>query len=265
MDLVALQSNIQLPRILRFENESGETKIHRFPSDLPDEEASRIVQEFSLSTDSVSLLLARAVVLLEGETELGALPRRFEKCQAAGTNKRPADLDLAFYSVGGDKNFRTLIRVLDSLSIPWDLVCDGVAFDVRRRNSTHTFDQMLENGSPIPALKTYRDSPDSELSRRVMDFQAFEIEKSLGELHGAFTLAQGWTTKEKNGGTENDESFEVFLEGVAPGQLFQAEMEVGRSKVRKGLWVADHFECPPEINDLYRKLIGVLERRGLSL
>lgn len=265
-DLVGMQSNDQLSRILRFENESGETKIHRFPSDLSNEEASRIVQEFSLSTDAVSLLFARAVVLLEGETELGALPRWFENCRAAGTNMRPTDRDIAFYSVGGDRNFRTLIRVLDSLAIPWVLICDGAAFDVQKRNNNiHIFGQMLENGSPIAPLKNYLDSLDSDPSKRVMDIQAFQDEKALGQKHGAFTLAQGWTTKEKNVSTVNDESFEVFLEGVAPGQLAQAEMEVGTSKVRKGLWVADHVKCPPEVNNLYQNLMGVLEGRGLSL
>jgi ABC-type branched-subunit amino acid transport system ATPase component len=265
-DLVALRSDVQLSRILRFENESGETKIHRFPSDLSDEEASRIVQEFSLSTDAVSLLFARAVVLLEGETELGALPRWFENCQAAGTNRRPTNLDIAFYSVGGDRNFRTLIRVMDSLSIPWVLICDGAAFDVQKRNkNTHIFAQMLENGSPIPSLKNYLDSLDGDISKRVMDIQAFQDEKVLGEKHGAFTLAQGWTTKEKNLSTVNDERFEVFLDSVAPGMLAQAEMEVGNSKVRKGWWVAEQMMCPPEVNDLYQKLIYVLEGRGLSL
>lgn len=142
----------------------------------------------------------------------------------------------------------------------------GAAFDVRKRNnSIHIFGQMLENGSPIAPIKNYLDSLDIDLSKRVMGMQTFHDEKELGEKHGAFTLAQGWTTKEKNGSTVNDESFAVFLESVAPGQLAQAEGEIGNSKVRNGLWVADHVTCPPEVNVVPQKLMGVLEESGASL
>jgi hypothetical protein len=60
------------------------------------------------------------------------------------------------------------------------------------------------------------------------------------------TDTRGWTTADKDDGILNDESFEVFLEAVAPGKLAEAEQEVGKSKVRKGLWIAENVPGPSE-------------------
>jgi hypothetical protein len=264
-NLVPMNSEDHLTRLIRVENESGSTMLHRLRG-LSDDDVSRIVKEFSLSTDAVSLLFARGVVLLEGETELGTLPKWFEQCASAGSDMRPADLDLAFYSVGGDLNFRTLVRVMNALAIPWVLICDGAAFDIQKRNkrNPHVFGQVLSAGVDIEELRQYMNSLDDEVSKRVMDAQTFDHEKALGRAHGVFTLARGWKTADKTAGTSNEESFEVFLEAVTPGKLDEAEEEVGDSKVRKGLWVAENTECPSEVNDLYKSLIEVLRQRGLA-
>lgn len=264
-DLVPMDSASQLAQLVRIENEGGATQAHRFPNDLEAGEIARIVKEFSLSADAVSLLFARGVVLLEGDTERGTLPRWFESCPAAGSNMTPDDLDLAFYSVGGDKNFRTLVSVLEALAIPWVLVCDGAIFSVRQRQ--HIFEQVLGARVDIDQLRSYLDKLDSDVSKRVMDASVFNEVKTLGRLHGVFTLSEGWTTREKGtkpGTPPDDESFEAFVERVAPGKLSEAEDAVGDSKVRMGLWIAENVTCPSEVSDLYKQIIAVLQQRGLA-
>jgi ABC-type branched-subunit amino acid transport system ATPase component len=261
-NLVPMNSGKHLTRLVRLENEGGATRVHRFPGGLPKDDVSRIVKEFSLSADATSLLFARGVVLLEGETELGTLPKWFESCSAAETASRPADLDLAFYSVGGDKNFRTLLSVMHALAIPWVVVCDGAAFDVRHRQTV--LQQVFEAGADASEIKLYLDTLDADPSRRAMDETIFDAARELGRSHGVFTLARGWTTADKDAGIPNDESFEVFLEAVAPGKLATAEREVGNSKVRKGLWVAENVPCPSEVDDLYMQIITLLRQRGIA-
>jgi hypothetical protein len=79
--------------------------------------------------------------------------------------------------------------------------------------------------------------------------------------HGIFTLAAGWTLANKKQQTPGDESIEAYIEKELPGQLQMAEQEVGRSKVRRGRWVAEHNACPPSVNQIYGT---VLDRFGIS-
>ncbi len=263
-NLVPVETTDDLSRIIRIENESGSSQAHRLPT-LSEDDAKRITREFALSTDAVSLLFARGVVLLEGETEQGALPEWFDRFEESEL-PTPGELDLAFYSVGGDSNFRILLTVLHSLAIPWVLVCDGAAFDVTKRvkRFPHVFEQVSTACGGIPDLRQFLDSLDPDPSQRVMDEDAFNQQKELGRSHGVFTLARGWTTANKETGTVNDESFEVFVESVAPGKLGEAKDAVGESKVRKGLWLGEHVPCPSEVHELYKGVVEALRKRGLS-
>jgi ABC-type Mn2+/Zn2+ transport system ATPase subunit len=136
-DLVPMDDAADLARLVRAENETGQTLAHRFDaSSLAGNELSRITREFALSADAVSLLFARGVVLVEGETELGALPSWFRDSSAKIGCKPPGDLDLGFLSVGGDTNFQAYIAALNALAIPWVLICDGAAFDVEKRQAS---------------------------------------------------------------------------------------------------------------------------------
>ena len=263
-NLVPVETPDDLSRLVRIENESGSSQAHRLPT-LPLDDAKRITREFALSSDAVSLLFARGVVLLEGETEQGALPEWFDRLRDTG-RPTPGELDLAFYSVGGDSNFRTLLTVLHAFAIPWVLVCDGAAFDVTKRvkRFPHVFDQVTTACGDIPELQEFLKSLDPEPSRRVMDEDTFKRQRELGRAHGVFTLARGWTTANKDTGTVNDESFEAFVEAVAPGKLDEARQAVGDSKVRKGLWLGEQVPCPQDVRKLYDCLVKVLRERGLT-
>jgi hypothetical protein len=250
---------------VRVENETRQTRAHRFDqASLAREDIFRITREFALSADAVSLLFARGVVLVEGETELGALPEWFARHGALTGGTPPADLDLAFWYVGGDNNFRTYLTVLHALAIPWVVICDGAAFDVekRRARNPHIFDQILKAGIDSPPLAQFMHSLNSGKRKRVMNPLTFAEERELGEQQGIFTLARGWTTADKASKTPGDESFEAFVEAVAPGKLSQAETEVGDSKVRKGRWLGATLVCPTEVANLYSRIITALGQHG---
>lgn len=266
-DLVPMGNADDLASLVRVENETGQTRAHRFDhATLARDDVSRITREFALSADATSLLFARGVVLVEGETELGALPEWFNSHAASTGGKRPADLDLAFWSVGGDNSFRTYLTVLRALAIPWVLVCDGAAFDVEKRQARnpHIFHQVLRAAIDAPALAQFMHDLDIGERERVMTARTFTDERELGEQYGIFTLARGWTTASKASNTPGDESFEAFVQAVAPGILGQAEEEVGDSKVRKGRWLGTTLACPPEVANLYDRLVEALGRQGLT-
>ena len=75
---------------------------------------------------------------------------------------------------------------------------------------------------------------------------------ALGARHGVFTLTTSWAG--------SGEAVEAFIEGAAPGKLAEAETEVGKSKIRKGRWVAQQTDCPPEVDDLYRQIVAAVDR-----
>lgn len=266
-DLVPMGNADDLASLVRIENETGQSRAHRFDrATLARDDVSRITREFALSADAVSLLFARGVVLVEGETELGALPEWFTRHAHSTACKSPAELDLAFWSVGGDSNFRTYLTVLRALGIPWVVICDGAAFDVEKRQARnpHIFDQVLKAGISSPGLARFMQRLETGKRKRVMNRRMFTDERKLAAQAGIFTLAHGWTTASKTSKTPGDESFEAFVEGAAPGKLHQAAEEAGDSKVRKGRWLATTVACPPEVADLYDKLTTELTRQWLA-
>lgn len=267
-DLVPMEDGSDLERLVRIENEAGHTQVHRFAADdLSPAEVLRITRDFALSADAVSLLFARGVVLLEGETELGALPRWFTQAAANSNSPGPSDLDLAFWSVGSDTHFKPYITVLNALGIPWALICDGAVFDLekRQKQKAHIFEQVVSGRTDAPALSKLLDELANQQRQRTMDAKAFKELRELGAENGVFTFALGWKTNDKDADTANNESFEVFIESVVPGQLALAKAEVGASKVRQGRWLAESAPCPEPVSTLYANLVTSLGQRGLRL
>src|SRR6266568_3939082 len=72
---------------------------------------------------------------------------------------------------------------------------------------------------------------------------SFEELRDLGESSGVFTLAEGWDPAV--------ESFEAYVDLIAPGRLAQAVTVVGRSKPRQGRHMASGTECPGAVDALY--------------
>lgn len=249
--LVPMEEAGDLTRLLRISNGGGGSRCRRLPRALCAGDVAKITQEFALSSDARALLFSRGAVIVSGPTEQGALPIWCAKSKAAEELGAPAMRDIAFYSAPGDSGFRTILSVLDGFGIPWVVVCDGKSFDIETNWSNHIFRQIDDAGIDLPELKQFTERVGSGgKDQRLMTQALWDEQVALGACHRVFTLTTSWTG--------NEEALEAFIEGAAPGELSKAETEVGKSKIRKGRWVAQQTDCPLEVDDLYRQIITAL-------
>lgn len=110
------------------------------------------------------------------------------------------------------------------------------------------FDQVLRAGVDDDELRKAVDAEAGGASTIFTDV------RELGARRGIFTLATDWDS--------SAESFEAYVETVAPGQLSEAGTHVGESKVRRGRHVASGTDCPPEVDTLYESLLRHLREIG---
>jgi predicted ATPase len=252
--LVAMEDGDDLARLVRISNEDGRSRCHRLSRNVDAGESAKITREFALSADARGLLFSRGAVIVSGPTEQGALPIWCAKSKVAQDLGTPSARDIAFYSGGGDSGYRTILSVLHEFGVPWVLVCDGKSFDIATNCSLHVFRQIDQAGIDLPDLKGFIDRAGrGGKDQRLMTQEIWDEQVALGVCHGVFTLTTSWTGSE--------EAVESFIEGAAPGKLAEAEAEVGKSKIRKGRWVAQETDCPSEVDGLYRQIITVLDRR----
>ena len=208
----------------RFSQSDGST--HRSaldPKRIGQMEIDKLQKELRGSTDTRALLFARAAILVEGETELGALPVWFDRTHARSLEQR----GLAVRWVMGYPNFENYVRLLEAFAIPWVIVCDGDAFEPPPPWKD-VATQMREAG--------VKDVPN-------VDGLDFARRRELLEPHGVVTLANG--PKDK-------------FESLATIKKAQKELPAyvqGRSKVRKAIWIAENRQCPPEVADLLKKVL----------
>jgi hypothetical protein len=251
--LVPMEEAGDLTRLLRISNDGTGSRCRRLLRALDAGDVAKITQEFALSADARALLFCRGAVIVSGQTEQGALPIWCAKSKAAEELGAPAARHIGFHSAPGDSGFRTILSVLHGFGVPWVVVCDGKSFDVESNWSNHIFRQIEQAGIDFPELKgfTQRTGNGGKDQRR-MTQASWEEQVDLGARHGVFTL----TTKWKG----SAEAVESFIEGAAPGKLAEAETEVGKSKIRKGRWVAQQTDCPVEVDDLYRQIVATLDR-----
>lgn len=251
--LLPMENEDDIYRIVRVSHRDGTTCLSRASRPVPDPRA--VVRDYSMSADARALLFASGAVLVEGETELGALPLWFAKSPSAETLGSPRRLHLAFYSVGGETHFKAPLTLLAALEIPWVIVCDGGPLrpDTGGR---HIFRQVAAAGHRRPELE--------EFTTLVLSDPATAAKLTFGEAaaearrYGIFTLAPDWDRTKTDGITA--ESFEAFVE-AAPGlagQLAAAKAEVGNSKVRQGRWLAENHQCPGTVDRLYADIVHAL-------
>ena len=252
--LVSMERPEDLAGLVRLSRSNGATTVRRCSGAAEGEQLrARIIREFSLSADARALLFAAGAILVEGETELGALPVWFEESETARALGAPGRLHLGFFSVGGEKHFTAVLALLVALGIPWVIVCDGGPFRADMGGG-HIFRQVIEAGTENAALGEFVNErlggSGTELT--------FEEAVDVGRQYGIFTLARGWTRADKKNGIVGDESFEAFADRVAPGKLAEAAQVVGSSKVRRGRWLAENVPCPAEVDGLYRQVLDAL-------
>lgn len=245
--LVPMETLDDMQCLIRMTNHDGASHANRLKGAVTSHTAAKMTRTFALSTDARALLFSRGVVLVSGETELGALPIWCAKSPSAEQVGNPSDLDITFFSSGGDSGFTNVLSVLNHFGIPWVLVCDGKSFDITSNSTNLIFRQVLRAGIDIPELQKFSDV--SEIRHATMTEELWAEELKVGAAHGIYTLTNSW-----HGGEEHIES---FFERVAPGKLKEAVADVGtRSKIRLGRWVAYETPCPREINQLYEKIVA---------
>lgn len=260
--LVSADSLEDLAAVVRFRVTDGATEArHISLSQLTTSKwAGPLVKEISWSADARSLLFASGVVLVEGETELAALPAWFAKSGTAATYRSPDDIHIAFYSVNGDQSFGHMIAFLENFGVPWSVVCDGAAF--RFDISSNILQQVLETahepGLATAAAEIHLDSCRQE----DMDQTLFDGLRLVGHENGVFTLAPGWNRRADG---DDQESFEAYLRSRSDlaTSLLGASKQAPRSKARQGRIVADECACPPEVDTLYRDVLEHLWAKGM--
>ena len=252
--LLPLEDEDDIYRIVRASRAGGVTRLSRARRPVPDPRA--VIRDYSMSADARALLFASGAVLVEGDTELGALPRWFGKSESAARLGDPRQRHIAFYSVGGENHFKASLILLAALQIPWVIVCDGGPLRPDM-GGNHIFRQIAGAAAASPALpkwiETFLDDPGKSIGLSFVDV------KEEASRHRVFTLAPDWNrAKDEDGVTA--ESFEAFIrsEPDLAGQLALARDEVGSSKVRQGRWLADTHPCPPAVDRLYAQIVSAI-------
>lgn len=93
-------------------------------------------KELSIATDGWGLLFADAVVLVEGETELGALPYWFDQITSERKCLPWSARNIVVFSTGGDHGFESWGRYLSHYQVPWAVVCDGIILDPYQQDTS---------------------------------------------------------------------------------------------------------------------------------
>lgn len=192
------------------------------------EKFASLEKELRRSTDARAMLFSRGVILVEGETEQGALPIWFEK--RFGTLLESDDIII--YSVNSDTNFGKFVQFLQQFSIPWVIICDGKVIGdcIASRNRPRIIRQLEKAG--ILNLTDHIGK----------DFSQF---CHLLEVNGVFTLAK-------------DINDEIETLPIIQAHQQEAKDQVGDSKVRQAQYIATTYDCPTEVAALLQKVMRYL-------
>jgi hypothetical protein len=234
-----------LDRVARFTlGTTGQTIPHtlRDPagSKLDDARFAELRNLVRKSPSTAALLFSRAVLLVEGETELGALPVWWDTMQQ----------DVALYSVDGKGNFVGPVKFLNRFAIPWAILCDGDAlWDRKQHSRTHGPDlhvRAILNAS-ARRLKARAGDPTTDTG--------FQQWRRRLERFGIFTLANS-----------ADAGFEKALRAETPGDVWaSAHDRFDDNKVAIGRYIAENCDCPPSLERLMRRILHHLNRQGAGL
>jgi len=231
-DLVPVESPADLARIVRLAPTSTGSRVRRAQLDTLTSRESfgwlRLLEPAQVR----ALLFAAAVILCEGPTEVGSLPRWWRDTANLGL-RDPEAANIAIISVSGDSAFGAYVKYLDAFGVPWAIVADGPA--------------LRPNSKLAKQLRNLKHQPHSP----PRDDDDFVQWRKYWQRAGVFTLAQEFGDDGNKGG-----EFEAFLERVDHSVLVRARAEVGeRNKPLVGAYFAtDHPDPPQEVLDLYKKI-----------
>jgi AAA domain, putative AbiEii toxin, Type IV TA system len=231
--LVPSGSSEDLRRVIRVNRIGDRTTVHRLTRPVGSATptataaAAKLHQLIAGSSDVRGLLFARAVILLEGESDLGALEHWLADSSTA--DPTPDELNLVLSAVGGDSRFGSFTSYLDAFGIPWVIICDGPALSPSYTHSL--YQQVMRAGQSVhpPDLK---------------DFVAL---RSNWAKYGVYTLADDFADEIEN-----------LLELIDPDTWKTAKAKFPRSKVRAAREFAEQTAPPERVHQMYRQAIDFL-------
>ncbi len=233
--MVPADEQADLGRITRFGLERGATKVYRIqPGSSAAREQTKWLRWFSELAEVRALLFAHAVILVEGPTELGALPTWFAKSSTARERGTPDDLNLIVLNVGGDRNYQGFVGLSAAFGIQWAIVCDAKALGSVQ-------DGRYEKGPVFTQLDQAGVRMNMGSISAAGDFADL---KRWAAVHGVFTLAEDF-----------GQEIEAFLERRFPLEYAAAHEAWPRSKALAGRAVAGETDCPEEMDVLYSNIL----------
>jgi len=225
-------SDIQ--KIVRLRRDQAQTTAHRPVSDRSFNSAAekerKLQQLMVSSSDARALVFASAVLLVEGQTEVGALKIWLPQLAAEHDMPSPDSLNLAIASAAGDGSLGHYAAYLDMFAVPWAIICDGPALRLDTEKS-------LTKWLPTAHI---RGLPDSGAS--------FEEVRAAWEHNGIFTLVATF-----------DEEIEDYMSRIDQNACRKAR---SRSKVQKGRLFAQSVPPSEDLRKLYCDVLRHLALRS---
>lgn len=120
----------KLQQIRHFQRIGSNSKISQMDVKDLSEEDLRKIRRMVLKTRGY-MFYARALILMEGETEEQGLPTFAEQYWKQTPNK----LGIEFIGVGGDGNYFPFLRLAQSFGIQWYIFSDGESNSIRNVNN----------------------------------------------------------------------------------------------------------------------------------
>jgi len=198
-------------KVKRMQKNSSQTLVYGIGSSSW-LKSNKLEKELSKSSDLAGLLFADGVVLVEGETEIGALSEWFPSF---------ANLNLALNWVGGKPNFPFHMHFLSEFGVPWVAICDGDALPIDK-------DRNFLLWNTLKDLKRIDDIPDATAS--------FEELKALAGKAGVYTVSASPTGK---------------FEDIPDVKNYKSNNAVyGDGKVQQGRYIAALIPCPKEVEEI---------------
>ena len=264
-----IKSGCRLPA--RVVKDAATSTVMAPPEDLPYDWP----KDLQLSPEGWGLLFADGVVLVEGETELGALPVWFDKIDKIDSDetkrttprrdKQPwSARNIVVFSVGSDTAFKAWVSYLHYYRVPWAIVCDGIILNPC----------VVAKGWVL--LQVAKAQGDDQLLKDMKSFQesrgnggeppCFECVLRLANKHRVFSLANSFTKPEQPPAAPPGtvvESIDDLIAGDATLAAAKAAADAilggSSSKVRVGLYVAEACDPPCEIRALYAQLVELFK------
>lgn len=256
--LVPADSPDDFSRVIRLARSSdGARALGMGQGDVPSAWKERWRQILAGSADARAVLFARGVLLVEGETEVGAFGRWFNDAKVVGGSDKGAEaLNLVIISVDGDWNFGPYVSYLEHLQIPWAILADGPALSPDYEHSLSkslTIDPATSR-APTVLVGMKPESPE------------FGHWRSYWLANGVFTVAETFGLKEKGEKFEGDSEASGEVErffSILDDELWASVKMAGTGKVRRGYRFAEQLDldCHAEALDILRSLWRLVSKR----